>query len=449
MNLHRSRDLARNNSIGRAALKTLSTNVIGRGLTLQSNIYKYYLSQYGLTDEQANEWEDNTERKFKVWSKSIECDDSRRKNFYQLQNQAYFNKLQSGDVFVLMKLRERPGSDSNLKIKIIEADLVETPQGDYYDNEIRGGIKFNNNDEPITYYIYKKNDYVFKSVKAFGEKSGRKNILHIFDQDRPGQTRGIPILAPVIREIKQLGRYKDSELAAAVVASFYSVFIKSSDPDMLEDPMRTTSDDADRDSDIDYTMSPGAVIRLEDGEEIQTSNPGRPNQQFEPFMIAGLRDIAMALEMPLELFLKHFTSSFSASRAAMANFETYIEKDRTSFKSEFNQPIYEEWLIEEILSGRIEAPGYLFNNDIRAAYNRAQWIGPAAPQINQMVAVNSAIRKIENNLSTYQEETVRLTGGDFRTNARKLQNEKKLLGNNNEKEENEAELPSAMGGNSN
>ncbi len=46
------------------------------------------------------------------------------------------------------------------------------------------------------------------------------------DWERPGQRRGVPVLAPVIEALKQLGRYTDAELVAAVVSGLFTVFVK-------------------------------------------------------------------------------------------------------------------------------------------------------------------------------------------------------------------------------
>jgi capsid protein len=47
------------------------------------------------------------------------------------------------------------------------------------------------------------------------------------DHLRINQARGVPYLAPVIEALKQLDRYTESEIMAAVVNSFFAVFIKS------------------------------------------------------------------------------------------------------------------------------------------------------------------------------------------------------------------------------
>jgi capsid protein len=52
-------------------------------------------------------------------------------------------------------------------------------------------------------------------------------VIHLLDVDRIAQTRGVPMLAPVIEALKQLDRYAEAELMAAVVSAFFTVFIKT------------------------------------------------------------------------------------------------------------------------------------------------------------------------------------------------------------------------------
>ena len=41
----------------------------------------------------------------------------------------------------------------------------------------------------------------------------------------------MPLLAPIIETLKQLGRYTDAELMAAVVSGMYTVFIETQAPE--------------------------------------------------------------------------------------------------------------------------------------------------------------------------------------------------------------------------
>lgn len=66
----------------------------------------------------------------------------------------------------------------------------------------------------------------WQRVEAFGKLSGRPNILQISHEERPEQYRGVPILAPVIEVLKQVSRYTNAELTAAIIKSFYTLFLR-------------------------------------------------------------------------------------------------------------------------------------------------------------------------------------------------------------------------------
>ena len=78
---------------------------------------------------------------------------------------------------------------------------------------------------------YSGTDMEWVRVPAYGEKTGRRNVIHIMARERIDQRRGVPFLAPVIEALKQLGRYTDAELVAAVVSGMFTVFIEKESPE--------------------------------------------------------------------------------------------------------------------------------------------------------------------------------------------------------------------------
>ena len=122
-----------------------------------------------------------------------------------------------------------------------------------------------------------------------------------------------------------------------------------------------------------------------------------------------------------------FTSSYSASRGALLEAWKLFHYWREWFAANFCQPIYEEWLTEAVILGRVKAPGYLEDDVKRKAYSWATWVGPAQGQLNPVQEVNAAILRVQNNLSTYQKEAGELTGEDWDLIMRQRQRENELL----------------------
>lgn len=421
----RSRDLYMGAPLATGALKTIRTNVVGSGLKLNSQIDYEYL---GMTQEEADEWESQVEREFHLWADSIHCDAQRMNNFYELQQLAFLSQLMSGDSFALLPVIPRPNMPYDIRVQILEADRVCTPDKEKWkDTKIVNGVEVNFRGEVVAYHIAQHHpssislsnkDWV--RVRKFGAKTGRPNVIHLMESERPEQRRGVPTLAPVIETLKQLARYTDAELMAAVVSGMYTVFIKSENP-QNEMPGQFISEEDqlyDDDDDINYELGNGSIVSLGENESVEMANPGRPNTAFDGFVTALCRQIGSALEVPYELLLKHFAASYSASRASLLEAWKMFRMRRSWLASDFCQPIYEEFLAEAVAKGRINAPGFFSNPLARKAYSQAEWNGPSQGQIDPLKEVNAAEKRVNNGFSTRTRETVELGNGDFFRNNR-------------------------------
>lgn len=430
----RSRDLYMGVPIATGAVKTMRTNVVGRGLMLKPTIDAEAL---GLSIEQKQELEKKIAREWALWAESPDCDMARLNNFYELQQLAFLNWLSSGDCFALLPDKKRKNQPYDLRVRLIEADRVSSP--DYFDtvdNKIVGGVEMDEDGEVVAYYFSKHHplSYADKQiewtrVEAYGKRTGRRNVLHLCSMERIGQRRGVPFLAPVIEALKQLGRYTDAELVAAVVNGLFAVFIEKVDDS--EGPVIGESiakeDQVDAEDGMSIELAPGNIIELQEGEKAHDVNPGRPNTAFNGFVEAICAQIGAALEIPYELLVKRFTASYSASRAALEEAWKMFRTYRTWLANDFCQPVYEEWFAEAVAKQRISAPGF-FTDPIRhKAYCKAQWNGPARGLLNPVQEVSAAVTRVENGFSTRSNETMEMTGGDFYSNCEQLQQEESAL----------------------
>ncbi len=431
----RSRDLYYGGAnVATAAIKRLRTNTIGIGLHLKSTINEEVLR---ISSKEARELEEMIEREFAHWANSTNCDLERIDNFYQLQQLAFLNALLSGDAYALMSITERKGSIYDLRIHLIEADRVSTPDAETINPLFCEGVEKNKAGEVVAYHISKFHPLSFQDreprewvrVEAYGKETGRRNVIHVMNRERIGQVRGVPFLSPVIESIKQLGRYTEAEILAAVINGLFTVFIEKENaseglPLGSVIPEEEQIDSGDENS---IELAPGAVIDLGDGEKANMVNPGRPNPNFEPFVVAILKQIGAALEIPYELLMMAFNNNYSASRAAILEFFKVVKTYREWFVTDFCQPIYVEWLSEAVAKGRIKAPGFFVDAIIKDAYCSAEWNGPSSGQLDPKKEVEASILRVENGFSTRERETTELTGTDFYRNVKQQKREEELL----------------------
>ena len=439
----RSRDLYMGVPLATGALKTIRTNVIGSGLMMNSHIDYELL---GLTPEQAVAWQKNTEREWLLWSDDVNCDASRMCTFYEFQALALLSTLMSGDCFVALPFIKRPNCPYDLRLSLIEADRICNPTDSFSsDNSILEGVEVGSYGEPVAYWVAKYHPYSthrplnnpnqeWKRVPAFGAKSGRRNMLHLMsDIERPAQRRGVPLLAPVIESLKQLGRYTDAELVAAVVSGYFTVFITQENPENGIDSMLSGGPDVSaRTADIDdVSLGNGGIVNLAPGESVSTANPGRPNTAFDGFVTAICRQIGAALELPYELLMKSFTSSYSASRGAILEAWKMFRMRRQWMVNRLCQPVYEEWLSEAVAKGRINAPGFFDDPAIRKAWCLADWSGDAQGQLDPSKEAQAAKIRVDEGFSTREREAAELTGMAFDIIASQRGREEKLMSKNN------------------
>ncbi|MBW2675202.1 MAG: phage portal protein [Deltaproteobacteria bacterium] len=414
----RSRDLIRNNPLATGAIKTKVTNVVGTGLKLQSRIDRSVLN---LKDEKADEWESRTEREWRLFWESKECDITRTLNGNALTKLVYRQAKENGDVFILLPRVHRQHFPYDLRLQVIEADRVCNKDLKPDTETLAGGVETSKSGAPIKYHIrrshpgasWKRKDTKWDIVDAFGPKLGLRNVIHLFAPDRPGQSRGVPDLAPVIEALRQLGKYTEAELAAAVLSGMFTVFIESGGGDAQLDLSNLSEETESSTSDDDLKLASGAIVGLKPGEKIHDSNPGRPNASFDPFIMSILRQIGVALELPFEILIKHFTASYSAARAALLEAWKYFLSERQWLADNFCQVVYEVWMYEAVITGRIAAPGFLADPIIRKAYLGAQWIGPTKGQIDELKEIKAAEKRVDIGVSTLAEVTAEMTGGDW------------------------------------
>ena len=428
----RSRDLFMGGAnIATGALKTTRTNAIGSGLMLKPSIDSDFLR---MSEEKAERWKQQVTREFEYFADSVNCDSFRLHNFYELQQLAFLSTLLSGDLFTALPYKPRKGFLYDLRIQLIEGDRIRTPMDKFGDDSISQGVEVKNG-EVTAYYISNKHpgaagyDGSYVKVNAFGEQTGRRNILHLMESERVDQTRGVPILAPVIESLRQLGKYTNAELVAAVVSGMFTVFVKSETPETGLGEGINPRGRIDEDDEYSYEMGYASIVNLGLDESIDVANPGRPNVAFDGFVNAILRQIGSALEIPYELIIKHFSASYSASRAALLEAWKMFRMRRKWFAKGFCQPIYEEWLAEAVAKGRIHAPGFFTDPIVRAAYCKAEWHGPSQGQIDPLREVTAAIRRIDAELSTREREAAEMTGTDFNVNHRQRLKEEAMRRN--------------------
>lgn len=408
----RSRDHARNTPIATGAIATRVTGTIGAGLTLQASIDHEAL---GITPEQADFAEREQEREFAIFCRR--CDFTRVQHFDELQELALRGRHESGDTLIIRRFRQDPGDAYGTKLQVIEADRLSNPNRAADNQKIAGGVEVDEDGAPVAYHVSSRHPGNLRDTTAMTwtrvparTPDGLTAVIHLYDRLRPELTRGIPLLAPIIEHLKQIADYSDAEVTAAVTSGFITAFVKTPlDEDEQGQPMigqktATTADD-------EVELGAGAVISGAPGEDMTLLNPSRPNANFDPFWLAFMRQIGVALELPVELLIKHFTASYSASRAALEMAWQTFSRDAKRFANRVCHEVYGWAMDEAVASGRLARPGWFADPGIRDAWLGANWIGARRFSLNPQQEAAADRIDWEMGTKTGEQICIERTGG--------------------------------------
>ena len=458
----RGRMLYMGSPIARSAVQTNKTKVVGTGLKLRCAIEPDVLH---MTPEAAKEWQKKTEREFAIWANKREnCDAIGMNNFAGLQQLTVSSWLPNGDVIALIQRDFNTNPLLNpysLRIHLIEADRICTPQyakripgamitdgiNQKNKNPIYDGVEVDKKTGRVVAYwicsVYPsqrmsvQDKMKWQRVKAYNTETGLPNVLHIMDSERPDQYRGVSYLAPVIESLLNISRYTQSELMAALIQSFFTAWIKTeSDPAQIPFNEVSYGDDDDPDNPPDrditdnsneYQMGPGQMVHLKPGEDVVFGEPHIPSSGFDTFVKAICKEIGAALEIPYDTLMKEFNASYSASRAALMEAWEAFRIRREWLISMFCQPVYEIWLAEAVALGRINAPGFFNDPAVRAAWCKAQWLGPVQGHLDPTKEVKADILAVQHGFKTHAQVAREYGGSDWDENMERIKQEQETL----------------------
>ncbi|EHR8986892.1 phage portal protein [Escherichia coli] len=438
----RIRDLVRNDGWASGSITRLLDNAVG--VVFRPRIKPDYRMLAAVTGNRAFDaaWADEygrvVEAHWRMWADNAGCwcDLERRLTLPQIFRLAFRHKLVDGDALAVlhwMPERIAPGRARYATVvQVVDPDRLGNP-GDTFDRpHIRGGVEINDNGEPVAYHIRKAHVGDWWSGRETMEWErvpretawGRPLVVHDFDHDRAGQHRGTGILTPVVQRMKMLIRYDQSELEAAILNAVFGAYITSPfDQTLVEDAMSEhdiiggyQKSRMEFHSEHRIRLPSGAHMPvMHPGEEINTVNAARPVSNFKDFESAVLRNVSAALGLSTQQVTQDWSEvNYSSARAALLEAWKTLTRRRDEFAMGFAQPVLcaflEELHEEEDLPLPAGAPDFLA---FRAAYCRANWMGPGRGWVDPVAEKKGAILAMESGLSTLESEVSENAGEDW------------------------------------
>lgn len=410
----RSRDLERNSPLALGAIQTKVNGVVGTGLVLKSMLD---FKKLGITEEQSIALQADIEREFELWSK--DADFAGQLHFLDMQRLIYRSARVSGDIGIVRRYRSNTGKTYGTRLVLIEGDRICNPNRRSDSDQVAGGVQLAADGVVEGYHFTDRHPgemrgraLSWRYVPRVGP-SGMKQFLLPYEMQRPGQPRGIPLFAPIVELVKQLGDYTAAEINAAVhdamLFAFETLAADTDDDHVIVAPESTGSVAGDD----ELQLADMAIITTGPGSGVSINKPSRPNTAFEAFQLSIIKQMGVALGIPFELMIMHFSSSFSASRGALEIAWKGFLAEKAWLEREVLDVVLEWVLTESVAIGRLRLPGFFEDALKRAAWLGRQWIGPTRIQINPMVEAKADEIDLDMGAKSLDQIITERTGGDF------------------------------------
>lgn len=441
----RGHDLHRNNSFISGAIQIHKDNTIGSGLRLSS---KPDYRVLGLDAEWASEWSRDVEVKFRSYCEDPGCyiDAGRRNKLGELLLLAYTQFLISGEILSTGEWLPNRGGNYATAIQSIDPARLSNPDNLMDTNRLRAGVGLDNMGAAHTYHFRSalQSDGRFAGAKTYEWQAvsretswGRQNVYHKFEQERAGQSRGKTGLATTIADGFKLGKFKDASLESAIINSLYAGVMRTDmdyaraaeslgaeelpayQASMLEGASAFYGDKA-------VKVGGSKVLRLFPGDEFDFTTPQHPGPNFADFEQSFLREMAAGQNITYEQFSRDYTkTNYAGARAGLQDAWKFFTSRRERVGGDYASFIFILWLEEAIDKGDVKLPpGAPDFYEAKAAYCRANWIGPGKGTIDPLKEAKADELEMDMDTLTY-EDACAARGKDWEEQLDQIAREKK------------------------
>ncbi len=422
-----SRVVHNSSPVAQAMVSTFNTLTVGSGLMPESQPM-WDIIGVGWTEEQKKLWQNLVEHRYKLWAKRKSVSYENDQNRFQQEQRIFKDLLIDGEYFELYRYSANTKRNP-MTIQIIRPEDIMTPSGSSVasGNVEEEGIEYDTKGAAVAYHIYDYKTQKTVRILRQGPRSGRTFVNHVKIGDK---RRGVGILASIVTELMKLGDYEVLELQAAVVNALYAMWIESPEGDggigvMGQGGIGSIGTTTETETSAEDWLNNRDKVNYQDGGIVMDALPGgytvnshdtkRPNVNFGVFMDQVKKNLASARGIPVSVLDKQFANNYSASRGELILAWYEIEKYRTN-QSYTNDLVLKMWMWGEILNGKIQAPGFESDEDIRDAWCNAKWIGNQRPDIDPLKSVQAHMMEQNRGYRTGKQIAAERGGGDYDEN---------------------------------
>jgi len=451
----RARDSIRNDAYVRGGAVVHQDNIVGSIYALNAKPMAKILGP-SFDETWAEEFQEEVENRFTLWAESPDnwVDAARVNTFTDMVRLAVGVHTASGEVLASVEWLRGGGRPFQTAIQFIDTDRLSTPPDKTADPRVVAGVEMDTFGAPIRYHVrvahpsdwHKIDNYRWRAVPA-RKPWGRVQMIHLFEQQRPEQTRGVAAMVSALKEMRITKQFRDIVLQNAVVNATFAASIESDLPSAevfaavggTDDPGKALGaytkeylgQIADYSGGAKNLQLDGVRIpHLYPGTKLNLQPAGKGGPLGENFEQSLLRYIAAALGISYEQLSKDYSrTNYSSARAAMAETWKRMNVVKRMVADRFANHVYRLWLEEAINKGVISSmpaaareAGWLYADQRLDALAQAEWIGASRGQIDELKETQAAVLRMKHGLTTLEYENARL-GNDWRNVLRQRKRE--------------------------
>ena len=378
----RSRFAVLANPYAKRSVDIIVSNVVGSGHSM-------------ISESPDKAFKKQVEDLWKKWGKV--ADTTGQLSFSGLESLAFRSSIEGGDCFV--RFRNRRTVD-NLPVPI-QLQLIESEQVPLFKNEKKGaqniiaGIQFDITGKPVIYHMFPNHpgDFVtLNNLSADTVAVPASEVLHIHEVRRPNDVRGMPALSQMLIRLSDLERYMDAELMRKKAAALIGGFITEPHDSQDQNPYITDLSDDNQDEIVIEAFEPGSFEILPPGFDVAFSAPADVGANFETFLKWQLRTVAASMNLTFEQLTGDLTDVTDRTlRATLLEFKRIViatQKNIVVFQ--FCQPVFDRFFDTAIISGALEIPAGMAEEDAR----KVQWISDPFKHLHPQQEIVAEIMEV-------------------------------------------------------
>lgn len=396
---NRARYEVRNNSWAYGMVQTLANYCVGTGPRLQL--------QSG-DNEQRRLQATRLEKAWEAWSLEVDLAEKLR--------QMRSARAESGEAFGVLHTNPSLRHAVKLDVRVVEADLVETPFEFAEDPLVVDGIRFDAIGNRTGYYLHTEHPGSARGANVLDqyELFPARHIIHYYKPPRPGAVRGVPDISPALPLFAQLRRYHRATLEAAETAANIAAVIYTDSPGAEVDNVAPLDQ---------FDLERGMATTLPSAWKIGQVRSEHPATTHEMFMRGILNEIARCLEMPFNIAFGNSSGYNYAS--GRLDHQSWFKKNQIE-QSQIGRLLLQvlaAWLAEASLLPGVVPP---WMRRLTVYEIGAQWFWDGLEHVDPAKEANAQATRLSNHTTTLAYEYAR-QGRDWETALRQRAKEARLI----------------------